>query len=229
MADIIKINENTYRIEDGGVRFFVLEGSDCALLIDTGMTTVNAKEIVQSITSLPLKLLNTHADPDHIAGNTAFESFFMSEKERENLEIHNGTGEIIPVCDGDIINLGGRELQIIELFGHTPGSIAVLDKNARILFGGDSIQNGRIFMFGRMRNMNDYIKSLEELLKNHSGEFDEIYPSHADIPVSPDLIPKLIEAAKSIQAKSASGKVTDFMGTQIMYYDFGFAGFLCDR
>ena len=67
MSEIIRINEDTWRIEDNGVRLFVLEGKEKALLIDSGMRTPNAREIAESITKLPLELLNTHADPDHIS------------------------------------------------------------------------------------------------------------------------------------------------------------------
>ncbi|MBQ0167689.1 MAG: hypothetical protein KBT02_11340 [Treponema sp.] len=45
MPDIIKINENTWRIEDQGVRFFLLTGSERALLIDSGMNVHNARDI----------------------------------------------------------------------------------------------------------------------------------------------------------------------------------------
>ncbi len=59
---IIQINSNTWRIEDGGVRFFLLTGTEKALLIDSGMMVNNAKEIAESLTDLPVSLLNTHAD-----------------------------------------------------------------------------------------------------------------------------------------------------------------------
>lgn len=36
MADIIQIDQHTWRIEDGMVRFFVLEGSEKALMIGSG-------------------------------------------------------------------------------------------------------------------------------------------------------------------------------------------------
>ncbi|MCR5357300.1 MAG: hypothetical protein K6E63_07830 [Lachnospiraceae bacterium] len=45
MAEIIKINDSTWRIEDGHVRFFLFCGTSKAALIDSGMTTVDAKEI----------------------------------------------------------------------------------------------------------------------------------------------------------------------------------------
>ncbi|MBQ8160357.1 MAG: MBL fold metallo-hydrolase, partial [Clostridia bacterium] len=59
---IIQMNEHTWRIEDGGVRFFLLTGEEKALLIDSGMQVHHAREIAQELTDLPLELLNTHAD-----------------------------------------------------------------------------------------------------------------------------------------------------------------------
>ncbi len=37
MADVIKIDEHTWRFEDRFVRFFLLEGEQKAVLIDSGM------------------------------------------------------------------------------------------------------------------------------------------------------------------------------------------------
>ena len=42
MAEVIGINENTWRIEDGMVRFFLLCGDEMAALIDTGMNMPDA-------------------------------------------------------------------------------------------------------------------------------------------------------------------------------------------
>ena len=59
MSEIIQIREDTWSIEDNGVRMFVLVGKECAVMIDTGMNTPNAKKIGEGITDLPLALLNT--------------------------------------------------------------------------------------------------------------------------------------------------------------------------
>ena len=75
MAECIQINEKTWRIEDGGVRFLLLCGTEKAALIDTGMNTPDARQIAEGLTDLPLILINTHADPDHISGNAAFDTF----------------------------------------------------------------------------------------------------------------------------------------------------------
>ena len=227
MADIIQINSTTWRIEDNGVRFFLLAGSEEALLIDSGMNTPNAKQIAESITKLPIMLLNTHADPDHISGNSSFDCFYMHPDEENNYRSRGGAGIILPVNDNDIIDLGSRPLKIIFIPGHTPGSIAVLDINNRVLISGDSVQDGNIFMFKEHRNLPLYVESLKKL-SLYTGELDTKYPSHGSFPVYPGLIASLIEGAEEIINGTAKGKVVDIFGTQAMLYKFPYAGFLCD-
>ena len=229
MAEIVKINNNTWCIEDDGVRFFLLTGKNQALMIDSGMNTPNAKQIAESITTLPIKLLNTHCDIDHISGNDAFDEFYIGENESDYyFKEHNQTNKVKTVKDKEIIDLGNRKLQIINLPGHTPGSIAILDIDNRVLIGGDSIQDGRIFMFGEIRNIELFITSLEELWNKYQNEFDIVYPSHGSIPVDKNLILKIIDAAKQIKNNQVEGKRIEMMSKEITYYDFGYVGFLCD-
>ena len=228
MSEIIQMNENTWRIEDGMVRMFLLTGTKEALLVDSGVSASNAKEIAESITDLPVKLINTHADGDHIAGNEAFGEFYMHPKEEGNYRFRGKTGTIIPVQQGDIIDLGDRPLEIIDLPGHTPGSIAILDVKNRVLIGGDSIQDGRIFMFGEHRNLSHYIASLEKL-SAYEGRFDTVYASHSSAEVAPDMIPKLIAGAKQILAGEATGEEIDMFGNSVLLHQFEYAGFLCPK
>ena len=227
MADIIQINNSTWRIEDNGVRFFLLTGTEKALLIDSGRNTPNAKEIAESITKLPIAILNTHADPDHISGNGGFDTFYMHPDEEDLYRANDGSGIILPVKDNDIIDLGNRPLKIISIPGHTPGSIAILDINSRVLIAGDSVQDGHIFMFKEHRNMSLYVESLNKL-SQYVGEFDTIYPSHGSFPVYPELIARLIEGAEQIIDGTVEGEVVDRFGTPVMLYTFPYAGFFCD-
>ena len=226
--EVIKINENSWRIEDTGVRFFLLIGTERALLIDSGMRVANARNIAEELTDLPVSLVNTHADRDHICSNEQFEEFYMHPAEEPIYRKSGKAGKIIPVKEGDVIDLGERELRVIALPGHTPGSIALLDVNYRVLISGDPVQeHGRIFMFGDHRNMGDYIRSLEHL-ETFRDQFDEIWPSHADIPVSPDVIMKLHDGAQDILDGKLEGRAIDMFGKSIVEYDLGFCTFLCD-
>lgn len=224
---IIQINHNTWRIEDNGVRFFLLTGEERALLVDSGRDVRNAREIAESLTDLPLSLINTHADGDHVACNGQFESFYMHPAEEPNYRRGDRPGTILPVQEGDVLDLGGRPLEIIHIPGHTPGSIALLDIADRVLISGDPVQDGRIFMFGPFRNMENYIRSLEHL-QNWAGRFDEVWPSHASFPVSPELIGKLYDGAQDILAGKVSCSSEELYGKRILAFDLGFATFLCD-
>ena len=226
-ARVIPVNEDTWRIEDGMVRFFLLKGTEKALLIDTGMTIRHAGEIAAALTGLPVLVLNTHSDMDHIGCNDRFDSFYMHPADEPHYRTSGKGGRLIPVQDGDELDLGNRKLKIIHLPGHTPGSIAVLDVSRRVLISGDPIQeHGRIFMFGEHRDMPEYIRSLEKLEKM-TGEFDEIWPSHADLPVSPACIRNLHDGALQILNHEISGTQTEFFGRTITVYDLGFTVFLC--
>ncbi|MBO4505558.1 MAG: MBL fold metallo-hydrolase [Lachnospiraceae bacterium] len=228
MADIIKINENTWRIEDGMVRFFLFCGETKAALIDSGMTTANAREIAEGLTKLPLIMINTHADRDHVAGNEAFEESCMSLAEEDNYREHGGKGRILPVKEGDVIDLGGRTLRVIDIPGHTPGSIALLDEKYRVLVSGDSVQNGNIFMFGSKRDLKLYIESMKHLL-TFDGTYDDVYGMHGDFPQKPGLVAQLIEGAQEILDGKATGSIVDIFGNEVMLYKFPYAGFLCEK
>ncbi len=104
----------------------------------------------------------------------------------------------------------------------------MLDISRRVLISGDPIQeHGRIFIFGVHRNMPDYIASLEKL-ETMTADFDEIWPSHADLPPFPDCIPWLRDAAVKIINGEIPGRKEEFFGQQIIVYDPGFTVFLCD-
>ena len=228
MAEIFKINDRTWRIEDGGVRFFLLAGTERALLVDSGMTVENVRALAGTLTDLPLLLLNTHADPDHIGGNGEFDSFLMHPAEAGNYYKTRGReGTFVPVWDGQVIDLGSRPLRIVHTPGHTPGSIAVLDERYRKIFTGDPIQDGRIYMFGIQREMHAYRESLRRIWRLRD-RYDEIWPSHGTCPVTADLIPRLDEAAGEILSGALPYDTLEMRGQLIRSYRTEAAVFLCD-
>lgn len=91
-------------VDDQGVRIFILAGSEKALIVDSGMTGLNVMGLARKYTNLPLELLNTHADMDHIAGNGSFRMFFMHPGDIGQFESSFGTGfEIVLVRAGNEI------------------------------------------------------------------------------------------------------------------------------
>ncbi len=241
--EVAQLNPNTWRFADDEARFFLLAGTEKALLIDSGMNVRNAKDIAEGLTGLPVFLLNTHADIDHIGSNEQFDSFYMHPAEEPVYRRSGKAGTIVPVREGDVIDLGQRRLEIIAMPGHTPGSIAVLDVENRVLISGDPIQqNGRILMISDVpaeesggiymyeihRDWDDYLRSLERL-EARKAEFDEIWPSHGDFPVSPDVIGKIHDRVQDMLAGKVKGKPAVIFGCQIYVYDLGICGFMREK
>ncbi|MBR2561453.1 MAG: MBL fold metallo-hydrolase [Eubacterium sp.] len=227
---ISEVLDKTWTVEDGDVRFFLAAGEKEALLIDTGMTGLDVKAIAASLTELPVVLVNTHADMDHVSANDAFDSFYMHPSELPVYHRNHSYKETIhPVYEGYRFDLGGRELEVLHVPGHTPGSITILDKENRCLIGGDPIQTGGgIYMFGPYRDMQAYIFGLSHLLSRES-EFDTVYPSHADAVVAKDVINKLIVGAHDIMDGKIEGIDEELHGMMITTYDIGISRFFLDR
>ena len=56
-----KITKNTYVVDIGAVCYpYLLLGEDKALVIDTGMGKGNLREYLETITDLPMMVVNTH-------------------------------------------------------------------------------------------------------------------------------------------------------------------------
>ena len=218
--------ENTWAIEDAGVRIFILRGTEKTLVIDTGRSGLDVRPFLPE--GLPYELLNTHADMDHIAGNHFFPIFYMHPSEAAvYYNLNKGTGIFLPVYDGDTLDLGERPLEIVHIPGHTPGSISVLDRNLRVLIGGDPIQmHGQIYMFGIHRDLHSYVYGLQRLLDR--ADFDRICPSHAEITVDRNVIPGLIAGAESVLSGTAAGKTVMMHGKEVLAYDIGDNVLLCD-
>jgi glyoxylase-like metal-dependent hydrolase (beta-lactamase superfamily II) len=47
--------------------------------------------------------------------------------------------------DGDVLDLGGRKLQVLHTPGHSPDCICLFDEANGLLFGGDTINTGPIY------------------------------------------------------------------------------------
>ena len=224
--EVIGIDEGSWRIDEGFVRCYLLAGTERALLVDTGAGFSTARAVAAQLTNKPLLLCNTHGDPDHIAGNAAFPEVYLHPAEEENYRAFGGPGAILPLRGGDVLDLGERALEVIELPGHTPGSIALLDRSRRVLLGGDAVQDGRIYMFGPRRDLRAYLRSMRALQKR-AGEFDAVWPAHGSFPVSPAIIAGLCLGAERILAEQVSWTPFEVRGGMtVRLYDVGCADFL---
>ena len=196
--EIVKIDDTSYRIENGGVRSFLFEGSEKSLLIDTGFGGEdNLLDVIHSVTDKPVMLVITHADPDHIGANGEFDKAFMHKDEIPTYKCE--ACPPAPLNEGDVIDIGTRCFEIFHIPGHTPGSIALLDRENRIIITGDSVSSGPVFMFGETRNLDSYMASLKKLISMGSS-FDTVYPSHGEFPLEKCQIEENLKAAEKLKA-----------------------------
>ena len=223
--DAVKIDEKTYCIEDNGVRCLLFIGTERALLVDTGFgQTGSLKALVESLTDKPLMLVITHADPDHIGNNAEFGTAYLHPAEMARFSLsENPNAQAAFIWEGDVIDIGGRRFEVVLIPGHTPGSIALLDREKRIIITGDSISAGPVFMFGEGRSIYAYMASLEKLIAMKDA-FDEIYPAHGSLPLSAGQIRKSLTAAKKLLLNEISPEEPPFPLPAKMYMHDG-AGF----
>ncbi|MHA1293513.1 MAG: MBL fold metallo-hydrolase, partial [Promethearchaeota archaeon] len=160
-----KFNNNTYLIDGmlfrlkGQIAIYIIENDGIRMMLDTS-SALNARKIVKRMKELGIfpihKLLITHSHWDHNQGWEKLKKLIgdfeilASEKAVERLrnpEIMNEAfGYKVPplekftlLKDGDIIDLNGLKLKVLNFFGHTQDSIAIYDEKNKNLFTGDSI------------------------------------------------------------------------------------------
>ena len=225
--EVVKLGEGAWRIEENMVRMFLFEGTEKALLVDTGFGAGDLKAVVAELTQKPVMVVNTHADGDHTGCNGQFGKTHMHPAEFVHY-YENGaqSAEALPLQDGETIDLGGRRFEIILIPGHTTGSIALLDRDNRLLITGDTVSQGPVFMFGTFRNFEAYIVSLRRLIAL-DGSYDAVYPSHGPCPVGKETINKLLSAAESYRKDNLESQKPPFEIPANMYLQDG-VGFFAE-
>jgi hydroxyacylglutathione hydrolase len=87
--------------------------------------------------------------------------------------------------DGQAFGLGGRTLEVIALSGHSPGSICLLDRQARLLWTGDSIHSGTVWLhLQESLHLEQFLDNLRRI-QGFAGAFDRILPAHGDLSALP--------------------------------------------
>lgn len=203
-----------------GFQQYLVLGQERALLIDTGMGIGSLAEIIKKITDLPITVVNTHCHPDHAGGNYEFEPALINPAEldvfqrmatlefrqEDVAQMPNGqeflskllpTGpEPVAATDGQIIDLGGRQLQLIFTPGHTHGSLCVYEPATGILFTGDNVQaNATALREWNACSVEEFAESMEKLAKLH---ITRILGGHRPNDNPPDLLTRKLACAKQI-------------------------------
>ena len=131
---------------------YLLNGNMRSLLIDTGLGISNIYEEVLKLTDKPITAVATHIHWDHIGGHKYFSDFYAHADELEwlngkfplsigtiremvidrcdlpdsfcvdNYELFQGMPTKV-LADHDMIDIGGREIEVLPFTGHTAGNL----------------------------------------------------------------------------------------------------------
>ena len=146
--------------------FIISDSTNECIIIDPGCYDKNEKEILQDYivanNLIPTRLINTHCHIDHILGNN-----FVSKTWDLELEIHHKDIDLLKnskniadlygfvnyenspitnkfLVEGDIIEFGKSNLEVLFTPGHAPGHISLYSKNENFIISGDVLFNNSI-------------------------------------------------------------------------------------
>ena len=214
-------------IEEGAVRMFLIRGRQRALLVDTGFGGGDLRALVGQLWPGPLTVLNTHAHADHVGGDCLFPEILAHPADWRELCQCTGISKkrLCPAVEGDCIQLGGRIIEILEVPGHTPGSIALLDRSTRVLFGGDTVSDRPVFLCLPGASLKRYLESLHRLL-DMSGDYDVLYASHGTVQQNAGQISALIACCNAYLRGELMGIPTEpYLNIRRIMYQHGSASF----
>ncbi len=91
---IYRINDDTFGILEPRHReepmTYLIMGDKSAVLFDTGMGIANIRSEVENLTNLPVVVVNSHSDYDHLGGNHLFEDVWAFNDDWEIKRIQRG-------------------------------------------------------------------------------------------------------------------------------------------
>ena len=106
------------------------------------------------------------------------------------------------VKDGDTIDLGDRQLEVLTTPGHTPDALCLFDRKNRLLFTGDTFYAGPIFLYVPETNVDDYDRSVERLARLEP-QLDLLLPSHNFPAEKPEMLRRLAKAFHEVREGKA--------------------------
>lgn len=234
------------------VKSYLIEGSRDVAVLDTGTGAGDFAGLVGSLSSRRPRILQTHADWDHIGASFRFQEVLVHPSEAEKLRVgypaDRYVAEFSPeLADpsrlpsdfdpsagipgsmstgwlehGDRIDLGDRVLEIFHTPGHSPGGISFLDRQARAFFVGDLLYLGRMLLFFPGGDPAAFRESLR-LAAEVVEDVDVIYPAHDAVPLVPADVRAIRDAYETVWAGRPPDRYGTLYGHRAAIHEF--AGF----
>lgn len=169
-----------------GVAMYLVVGERRAALVDTGYGIAGLREFVRTVTPLPVTVLLTHGHQDHAMGAFEFGEARLSVHDRRalahdaepgyrraflgqrfarcgDLRFQAGELHLLPLEDGDKLDLGGVDLAAVAVPGHTAGSMVFLVEKERLALVGDACGPGTLVLEPDAPSMEGYAAALRRL------------------------------------------------------------------
>ena len=229
------------------VNAYVMVGEERALLVDTGLGIGDIRRTVESLTRLPLVVVNTHAHYDHIGGNHLFGAVAAHRAEKPQIERGVPREELTSVADpsaflapappgfdpttfaitgvpvtrlleeGDAVDLGARTLEVLHTPGHSPGSISLWERDTGILFVGDVLYKGNLFACLPGSDFGDYLETLRRL-NTLEPPPRLVLPGHGPAPLRPEDIRNTCTFFEEVAAGVVRGQPTTSPWGRVLVY-----------
>ena len=206
---------------------YLINGEERSLLIDTGLGISNIYNVIKQLTDNPITAIATHIHWDHIGGHKYFPDFYAHEEEflwlRGEFPLSMETiremvldrcdppegydvgtyeffqGEPTKVLSGnEVIDLGGRTIEIIHTPGHSPGHMCFYEAAKGYLFTGDLIYKDTLFAYYPSTDPEAYLCSLESI----SGlSVEKVFPAHHSLDIQPEIIIRMRDALRKLKTQ----------------------------
>ena len=194
---------NGYQVYNESV--YVLEGNDKALVIDAGTYMPHLDQVVAQLTGKPVMLALTHGHGDHVGGAVCFPEVWIHPADTALIAGGRGAyqGEIHYLQDGQVIDLGGRQVEVLHTPGHTSGSVTFFDKEHHYGFSGDAFGSTNLLLFaGTFKDLiNTCTRTADYMQKNG---ITKLYPGHYHGD-NPETLQRVLDEKKMSQ-EVLSGK-----------------------
>ena len=184
---IDSIGEDTFMISEyrhwEETHAYLLNGSERSLLIDTGLGIENIYEEVSWLSGgFPLQV-------EQVRKSVAERCDLPEGFSVETYEIFQGRPARV-LKDDEIIDIGGRSVNVLHTPGHSPGHMCFFEKERGWLFAGDLVYKGTLFAYYPSTDPQAYRTSLERV---SALPVTRVFPGHHD----PDLRPEFLEEVKN--------------------------------
>ena len=229
-ADVVfrQIDEHTwegngYQVYNESV--YLVEGEDRAVLIDAGAWMPQLDKAVAALTDKPVTVLLTHGHGDHVGGVTCFQEVWIHPADTSllgNATEHGFTGEIKYLSDGQVFDLGGRQLEVLYTPGHTSGSVTFFDKEHHYGFSGDAFGSTNLLLFtNSFRILIETCTRPAEYMQ--ANGIDKLYPGHYGGP-NVETLQRVLDMKKmseELLAGKRKGTPEDANGLNSYIRDYG--------